>query len=95
MLSFKELEFTLVEVPVEELASTSFTPMPIAFIADLEASMAYLLLVTLSIFCLTVTSAGSFWKIFDELGIRIISVTAIMPIMINLPIKWLSIFGSS
>jgi hypothetical protein len=49
----------------------------------------------LSIFSLTVLSAGSVWKIFDELGIRIINVTTIIPIMINLPIKRLFVFRFS
>ena len=50
VLLFKELELAVAEDPVEELVLMSFTPILIAFIADLEALMAYLSLVTLSIF---------------------------------------------
>ncbi len=94
-LLFKELEFALVDVP-EELVLTSLVPTLIALIsADLDALMTYGLLVILSIFSLTVLSAGSVWKSLDELGIKIINVTAIIPIMINLPIKRLFVLGFS
>jgi hypothetical protein len=83
------------EDPIDELVSMSFPPILISFIADLEVLMAYLLLVTLSIFFLTVSSDDTFWKSLEELGIKTINVTTIIPIKINLPIKRLFVFRFS